>query len=184
MTTKIRLEKEMVLTASQVEILQKALSWCDGDHPDCRFGEDETHTETAVFENGYEMDIKVSGVQYDCPGGSNSAWSEAVLFKDGCEVACTDPGDDLLGEWELEHDGCVFVVNVVCDGTHEDDDSVFDAKAQRILWDILKEHAGHAVEISVHGGMDDPVNITLDDVDTGEVILDAGLCTLCAREDV
>lgn len=181
----MRYEERLVLKKLVVDTLQKALSWGDGDNPCDRFDEDDTHTETVSFEDGYEMDIKVCGVQYEGEGGSNAAWSEAVLFKDGCEVACTDPGDDLLGEWELEHDGNTFVVNVVCENEEQkaDDDAEYDAKMQRLLWDILKDHWGHKVEIALYGDKDDPANISLEDMDTNEVILDAGIYTICARED-
>lgn len=49
-----------------------------------------------------------------------------------------------------------------------------------LLWDILKEHAGHHVEIAIYGNDD---SITLEDMDTNEIILDAGIYTICARED-
>lgn len=52
-----------------------------------------------------------------------------------------------------------------------------------LLWEILKQHAGHRVEIGVYGDWDDPANISLEDMDTNEVILDAGIYTICARED-
>jgi len=53
-----------------------------------------------------------------------------------------------------------------------------------LLWDILKEHAGHHVEITLYGDKDSPANIALEDHDTNEIILDAGIYTICAREDV
>ena len=40
-----------------------------------------------------------------------------------------------------------------------------------LLWNILKEHAGHKVEIAVYGDWNNPANICLEDVDTDEVIL-------------
>lgn len=108
----MRYEKEVVIPKGVGKRLEKALNWKDGDALDDSFGEDDAYVETAVFDNGFEMDIKVCGAQYEGAGGSNSAWSEAVLFQDGCEVCCTDPDDSLYGEWELEHDDDVFVVNV------------------------------------------------------------------------
>ncbi len=53
-----------------------------------------------------------------------------------------------------------------------------------LLWNKLKEHAGNTVEIAVYGDWDDPVSICLEDIDTSEVILDAELYTLAARQDV
>lgn len=52
-----------------------------------------------------------------------------------------------------------------------------------LLWNILKEHFGYEVEIAIYGDVDDPASITLEDMDTGEVILDAEIYTICARED-
>ena len=53
-----------------------------------------------------------------------------------------------------------------------------------LLWDILKEHRGHKVEIACYGDWDNPVSITLEDMDTNEIILDAGIYTICSREDI
>lgn len=52
-----------------------------------------------------------------------------------------------------------------------------------ILWDLLKEHRGHKVSIVCYGDWDDPADICLEDEDTNEVILDAEIYTICARED-
>ena len=76
------------------------------------WGEDDTVSITVQFPEGYEMDIKCCGVQYE-EGGNNVAWTEAVLFKDGCEVAVSEPSEDFWGEWELEADGITFKGEVV-----------------------------------------------------------------------
>lgn len=52
-----------------------------------------------------------------------------------------------------------------------------------LLWKILKEHFGHKVSIAVYGDPKCPDSVTLEDEDTNEVILDAGIYTICARED-
>lgn len=52
-----------------------------------------------------------------------------------------------------------------------------------ILWNELKKHIGHDVEIVYYGDKDNPENISLECNDCGEVILDAELYTICARED-
>ena len=54
---------------------------------------------------------------------------------------------------------------------------------QNLLWDLLKEHVGHTVEIATYGDPDDPADICLEDMDTDEVILDAEIYTLCPREE-
>lgn len=53
-----------------------------------------------------------------------------------------------------------------------------------LLWNILREHWGHKVEIAVYGDPDNPANVCLEDMDTNEVILDAELYTLIARDDI
>ena len=52
-----------------------------------------------------------------------------------------------------------------------------------LLWDLLKNHYGHKVEIAIYGDIDNPANVTLEDMNTDEVILDAEIYTICARED-
>ena len=52
------------------------------------------------------------------------------------------------------------------------------------LWNILKGHIGHRVEIATYGDPDDPADICLEDMDTNEVILDAEIYTLAGRTDV
>lgn len=49
---------------------------------------------------------------------------------------------------------------------------------------ILKSHRGHKVSIVSYGSWEDPVDVCLECEDCNEVILDAELCTVCAREDV
>ena len=80
------------------------------DWQDC-LGEDDTISYSVNFGNGMEMDIKCCGVQYE-EGRSNLAWTEAVLFKNGSEVCCTEPSDEYTGEWELEYKGNKYIVNV------------------------------------------------------------------------
>lgn len=65
-----------------------------------------------------------------------------------------------------------------------DDDVMMDYLANTVLWEKLMEHKGHRVEIVWYGDENDPDSVTLEDMDTNEIILDAGIYTLCAREDV
>ena len=55
---------------------------------------------------------------------------------------------------------------------------------EALLWNLLKKHRGHHVCVSSYGDWNDPVNISLECEDCGCTILDAGLYTICAREDV
>ena len=66
-------------------------------------------------------------------------------------------------------------------------DSVFCKRGEKRddrLWNILKKHWGHKVEIAFYGPEDDPKKITLEDMDTLEVILDASLSTIINRSEM
>lgn len=52
-----------------------------------------------------------------------------------------------------------------------------------LLWNLLKEHFGHKVEIAIYGDINNPMSITLEDLDTDTVILDAEIYTICSRDD-
>ena len=77
------------------------------------FGEDLAITNTAHFDNGIEIDIKCCGVQYDELNESNVGWTEAVIFKNGSEVMCSEPSDEYFGEWYLEYHEDEYIVNVI-----------------------------------------------------------------------
>lgn len=53
-----------------------------------------------------------------------------------------------------------------------------------ILWNALKEHIGHHVQIVYYGDKDDPTDICLECEDCCEVVLDGELYTLTARDDI
>lgn len=53
-----------------------------------------------------------------------------------------------------------------------------------ILWDMLLKHRGHNVSIVSYGDIDNPVDVCLECEDCGEVVLDAELYTLCARDAI
>ena len=63
---------------------------------------------SVVFDAHYEMQIKICSS--DC---AYPLWCEAVLFKDGRQVACTDSESELSGEWILADGEDQFVVEVV-----------------------------------------------------------------------
>ena len=52
-----------------------------------------------------------------------------------------------------------------------------------ILWDVLDHHFGHKVVIVKYGDIKNPADICLECEDCDEVILDASIYTICARED-
>lgn len=55
---------------------------------------------------------------------------------------------------------------------------------ENLLWDTLLARFGHPVEIAVYAGPDgEAQSVTLEDMETNELILDAGIYTLAARKD-
>lgn len=67
---------------------------------------DETITHTAKFPNGIEADIKLVICEEETP------YTEGVLFYDGCELTCTEPGCTYDGIWNFEHNGIEYTVLV------------------------------------------------------------------------
>ena len=104
----MRYEKELFIPKEEVKRINHYLHDEPADAADC-LGEDVTIVYTAAFDNGLELDIKCCGVQYQ-EGESNTAWTEAVLFKDGNEVAHTEPDENICGEWMCEFEGDEYVV--------------------------------------------------------------------------
>lgn len=107
----MRYEQKIKIDRIEAEQINKHLHVEPTCADEC-LGEDIAITNTAKFENGFEMDIKCCGVQYNEDDESNTAWTEAVLFQNGNELCSTEPSDEYLGEWILEYDGNEYVVLV------------------------------------------------------------------------
>lgn len=102
----------LALDAKELGIINRHLHEEPKNATEC-LGEDEMISHTVRFSNGYEMDIKCCGVQFDERNGTNTAWAEAVLFdKDGHEVACSEVGGDYQGEWTLKDGTDTYTVTV------------------------------------------------------------------------
>ncbi len=96
-------ESILMIPPKTVDFIEKRLREEPRTEEEC-MGEDETLSYTAAFPDGYEMDIKLCGVQF-CEGVSNLPYTEAVLFHHGSEVCCSEPDDSFLGTWTLnDHD--------------------------------------------------------------------------------
>lgn len=64
-------------------------------------------TWTAIFENGYEVDIKLNVSEDDI-------WSEGVLFdKNGSTLAISEPSYELGGKWSFDFEGDIFEIEVI-----------------------------------------------------------------------
>ena len=97
------------IKVDEVKLTKREVNFCNKCLNEVILTEDETLVWTAIFGDGFEMDIKLCGADEEV------AWTEAVLFKDGSEIACTDCMDEILGEWELEHDYVAYIAYVVED---------------------------------------------------------------------
>ena len=103
-------------TAIHIEYMLKHVPF---SAKDC-MGEDETLTFTAGFQDRMSVDVKVCGVKYR-EGEDNQPWTEAVLFRNNCEVCCTEPRETVFGEWVLEDDDDEYIVNVYREDTFAQD---------------------------------------------------------------
>lgn len=71
-----------------------------------------TDSYSADFGDGIEMDIRFCCGDLDDATSGNPLWTEAVLFENGVQVACTDTEFYFLGKWELEYMGTRYCVEV------------------------------------------------------------------------
>lgn len=108
-------QKTITISQKEKELIDDLLN-LTGDEIYQKYGykRDETITRTAVFENNIEVDIKL--VICD---GENKPYTEGVLFDHGSELTHTDVEDEFTGQWEFEHEGEEWIVNVVVEGEGE-----------------------------------------------------------------
>ena len=104
----MRYTKEIKISKKLADEIDNLLTYGDRN-----FGEDYTIVKTAVFDDGYEVDIKCCGVQWEDDNEDNTAWTETVLFHNGSEVVCANPSEQFDGEWVLSTGENEYVVNVV-----------------------------------------------------------------------
>lgn len=88
--------RNIELAAEEASHVRTKLTVSPSEESEC-FGETETFSKTAIFDDGVEMDIKMCGVKYR-EGESNLPGVEAVLFMNGSELCCSEPADDMFGE--------------------------------------------------------------------------------------
>lgn len=84
-----------------------------------RYDKNQTETWTVDFGNGMAMDIKLCCSDFDGESTDHPLWTEAVLFRNGSEIACMEPEDEFFGLWEIiawgpdDEEGTVYQVNVL-----------------------------------------------------------------------
>lgn len=107
------IKRHIIVPRAEADKIKELLATEPACESEC-FNEDETISYTANFGNSIEMDIKVCGVQYE-EEGTNTPWTEAVLFDHGSEVCCSEPGDRLFGQWELDYEGKTYIVEITAE---------------------------------------------------------------------
>ena len=136
--------KLLTVSAQDAELIKEYLSIEPESEDEC-LGEDRTITYTVKFGNGIEMDIKLCGVRYDESEESNKPWTEAVLFKNGREICCTEPDDEFFGEWQCEIGEDVYIAVVSAEKPLPTDTAPLDLKSiewkrDRITREFVEEN--------------------------------------------
>lgn len=106
--------RKIVVPRDEADRIDHLLATEPEDEDSC-FDEDESIVYTADFGSGIQMDVKLCGVQFE-EGGVNTPWTEAVLFVDGCEICCSEPGDEFFGKWEHWLGSTKYIAEVVREG--------------------------------------------------------------------
>ena len=68
---------------------------------------DETIINTAKFSDGTEIDVRLVICDKD-----ELPYTEAVLFRNGSELACSDCEETYFGEWAFETEDVIYSVEV------------------------------------------------------------------------
>lgn len=106
-------EKTITVPADTAKLIDRYIGVNPKSEDDC-LSIDETIRYTADFSNGVEVDVKCCGVDYDDdPDAINTAWTEAVLFKNGCEQDNIFGEDEFFCDWEFEYDENEYIVHVI-----------------------------------------------------------------------
>lgn len=137
-------KKHLHVPAKDAAIIRNYLETEPASEDEC-LGEDRIITYTVNFGGGYEMDVKLCGVRYNEEEESNKPWTEAVLFKNGSEICCTEPGDEFFGEWQCEVGEDVYIAFVTAEqpapaDTPPLDLSSIDWKRDRITKEYVEEN--------------------------------------------
>ena len=90
------------------------LKACDQNRASLDIGKDEKiFDESVTFDDGKIMDIQVIA-----PIENESCWTQGVLYEKEVEgsflieVACTDVGESILGEFHVLHEGNEYICEV------------------------------------------------------------------------
>lgn len=97
--------KDYYIEQSEHELCKTLLSMTGNQIYDkYGFKRDETITSTVIFTDHFQMDIQL----VICDGDSKP-YVQAILFENGCEVACSDVLDELLDEYKLEYNATIYI---------------------------------------------------------------------------
>ena len=105
------MKKTIKVSDERREYIKRLLSEEPSSEEEMLIGPFDSISETVDFGNNIQMDIKVCGVDFE-DGSCNLPYTEAVLFDNGAEVACTEPDEAFFGEWVLEYNDNVYIAEV------------------------------------------------------------------------
>lgn len=91
---------EILLSKEQAEKIKKSMMVNSAVWPE------KIMAVSTSFENGAEMDIKLCAARY------GRFWTEAVLFMNGCEIACSEAQEYFFGIWTIKKANDEYVVKV------------------------------------------------------------------------
>ena len=102
--------KTLMIPQKDMELYSKLLNMT-GEEAYKKYGfkRNDIFVHTVSFEKGIEADIKLVLCEDECP------YTEGVLFQNGHEIGCTEPGDELLGEYGFEYENEEYIVLVAGD---------------------------------------------------------------------
>lgn len=112
----MKYQETIKISAQQAVFIREALQSAD------MMDEDDTISNTARFSNGMEMDVKLCGARDETP------WTEAVLFKDGWEVCCSESAESYDDPWELEYNRDTYTTVVVMENTAKKGEKIMTKK--------------------------------------------------------
>lgn len=98
--------KDFYITEEEKQTYQKLLrQTCRKIYDKYGLKRDEAFTHTVVFDDDIQMDIQLVICENDKP------YVQAVLFDNGCEVACSEVIEEIISEFKLNYNNNTYSAN-------------------------------------------------------------------------
>lgn len=103
-----KFERDILISKKDAKFYAEILSMTGQQlYDEYGYKRDETFSLTAHFDSNIEVDIKIVICDVE-----DTLYTEGVLFRLGHEQCCSDPSDELLGEWDFMVGNDTYIVNV------------------------------------------------------------------------